>query len=186
MTLGHACSIKIGSMQKKPEGAIERMKSSLAKAAIMTVVVAACFLLMLFTLNGFLVTCIAASAFIAFAFPHAESARIKYLLGGYVIGLAMGLLGHIVYFNLLLPTAADEVVLLIACCMFSVFMSAFLMLFLEMQHPPAAALAASVVVDESPYMAAVIALACILFISLIRYLVDKYYYKKEAKENKAE
>jgi len=163
---------------RKPDGMGGRLKRSLVKASMVSAVVFVCFLLMLFTMNGLLVTCLAASAFIAFAFPYADSARAKFLLGGYAIGVAMGLLGHIAYTGIQVDAAYD-MALLIACCVASVFAASFLMLFLEMQHPPAAALAVAIVVDDSPYLGAVVALACILMVCGIKYMADRFVFKRE-------
>lgn len=147
-----------------------RTKRAFFQASMVSICMLVVLMIACVTLNGFLITSLAASAFIAFAFPLAESSRPRYLVGGYVCGIAAGLLGSLIY-NLELEITLHPHSLLIISCAVAAFVATLLMVFFGMQHPPAAALAVSIVFDKQPLYTSLIAFVCIVVLVLIKWLV---------------
>jgi len=97
-----------------------------------------------------LVGAIGASAFVAFAFPAKNVSRPRFLLGGYAVGLAVGvvvglLARHIVYPAD--PTAAHTLRVIMGGL--AVGASIFLMTITNTEHPPAAGVALGMVMDTT-------------------------------------
>lgn len=140
-------------------------------------------LVALFVLAAYLVTyhfhaklamaSLAASGFIAFGFPGAESARPRYLIGGYLCGTVSGLAGSLAYHLLLPPPLAGNTVALIAIVALAVFLTALLMFGLNLQHPPAAALAICVVLEPQPLAISLTMIGCILALCGARWAILK-------------
>ncbi|MDL2236286.1 HPP family protein [Christensenellaceae bacterium OttesenSCG-928-K19] len=147
-----------------------KTKRAFFQAAMVSICMLVCLLVACITLKGFLITSLAASAFIAFAFPRAESSRPKYLIGGYICGFAAGLVGNLVY-TLDVPFTLHPYSLLVISCAVGAFVATLLMVLFGVQHPPAAALAVSLVFDANPLFVGVIAMGCILLLCLIKYIV---------------
>lgn len=132
----------------------------------------------LFVLVGFLgvhtflstlaIASLAASAFIAFGFPVAESARPRYLVGGYACAVVFGVLCS--YARMLLApgfAATREGELLFVAV--AVGLTALAMLALNLQHPPSCALAASLALDPDPLPIGLAMMACIALLCLVRW-----------------
>ncbi|MDL2293882.1 HPP family protein [Ruminococcaceae bacterium OttesenSCG-928-D13] len=123
--------------------------------------------------NKLAITSLGASAFIAFGFPAAESSRVRYLLGGYLCGLAGGLLCSLLCHEAMGFHLENAPMALIGFCALAVFITALLMLGLKLQHPPAAALAISIVLDPKPLVISAVMLGCILVLCAARWAVMK-------------
>lgn len=145
----------------------DKAKRAFFQASMVSICMLVCLLVACITLNGFLITSLAASAFIAFAFPRAESSRPKYLVGGYLCGFGAGLAGYLIY-NLDLPFTLHPYTLLIISCAFAAFIATLLMVAFGVQHPPAAALAVSLVFEANPLFVGAVAMGCILVLCLIK------------------
>jgi len=159
-------------MQEKPVKA--RVKTAFIQSLFVAGCMCVCFLLMNFALNGFVITGLAASSFIAFAFPEAQSSRPKYLIGGYVCGIAGGAGADLICDNVLALCISDVTIATVISCVIAVYIASVMMMSFNLQHPPAAAMASAVVIDNNPLWAAFVALACILLICLIKMFVMKY------------
>ncbi len=168
-------------MQKEPLKT--KLKNSTMQSVLVSLSVLVCFVLMRYVANGLVLASIGASAFIAFAFPNAESSRPRYLVGGYACGIGAGLAGHGVYQLLLLGAseAGDPFFLLALGCVLSAFLAAFFMMLLDLQHPPSVALAISIVATSQPLQMSLIALLCILALVLIKTLWTR---SKKGRESK--
>lgn len=115
---------------------------------------------------------LAASAFIAFGFPQADSARPRYIVGGSACGVVCGAVCCIAYHALPLP--AENTLVLILFCALAVFFTAFSMIMLNLQHPPANALAASMLLEQNPVRMGLLMMGCILLLCIVKWLVVKW------------
>jgi len=116
-----------------------------------------------------IVASLGASSFIAFTMPHTQSARARYLVGGYVCGLAAGLALYAVS-----DAVGDTAVAgwtLHGDTIFgaaAVGLAIFLMVVTNTEHPPAAGLALGVVLADWDPLALVVPLVGIVALSLAR------------------
>ncbi|NLW79750.1 MAG: HPP family protein [Ruminococcaceae bacterium] len=116
---------------------------------------------------------LAASAFIAFAFPHSDSSRAGHMLGGYACGVVLGAACCFLR-RLLPPTQAADNGTAVLFCALAVFLTAFCMIMLSCQHPPAAALAVSMVLEPDPLPMGLSVMVCILVLAGLRLLLLKW------------
>ena len=85
-----------------------------------------------------IISAMGATSFIVFAMPKAVSAQTKHVIGGHLVGLAVGTAFYFTglpYF-LEYPSAVGIAI--------------FLMVALDVEHPPAAGTALAVVINEAP------------------------------------
>ncbi len=118
--------------------------------------------------SGLAVASLGASAFIAFSFPHAESSRPRFLIGGYATGAACGLICAA-----LLPLIPEAFPLpgYIPACALAVLLSTFLMTVLNFEHPPSAALAVGITMAPKPLALGLAALGCVVALVGIKELL---------------
>ena len=119
--------------------------------------------------QGVIIASLGASSFIAFTMPHANVSRPRYLVGGYVCGMAAGIAmnavgevmgdpalgGWTLHGNVVFGAAA-------------VGLAIFLMVITDTEHPPAAGLALGVVLAPSNTLALVVPIVGIVALSLAR------------------
>jgi len=126
--------------------------------------------------NMTIVASLGASTFIAFTMPHANTSRPRYLIGGYTVGATCGTLmnflsNYLISANVQLPGLSSYAF----TCALAVGLAMFLMTILDFEHPPAAALALGLVlVASNVLIAALIAVACIITISLFKTAIKKW------------
>ena len=100
-----------------------------------------------------LIAALGASAFIAFTMPHIQASRARYLVGGYVVGIAVGAAMGLLHRGLL-PAASPEQVEAtrkLSIVLFgglAVGTSIFVMVVTDTEHPPAAGVALGLVVNH--------------------------------------
>lgn len=118
------------------------------------------------------VASLGASTFIVFSFPHAQSSRARFLIGGYCTGWVSGLACY--YLIGWLDRASffpfDAYIL---GCAATVFLSMLLMTSLNFEHPPSAALSIAVATASDPVRLGLAAVVCILVLAGIRRLLGK-------------
>lgn len=120
---------------------------------------------------------IAASAFIAFGFPAAESGRPRYLVGGYVCAVVSGLACATLFSGL--PGALHtDIYFQILFSAVAVFLTAFLMQVFKLQHPPSCALAVSLVLEPNPWLMGLIVMGCIIALSLFKWATGRWLVKR--------
>lgn len=144
-------------------------KNALLLSCCISVCVLICIALARLTSNAVLATSVAASAFIAFAYPKADSSRARILVGGYVCGIIAGSGFGVI--NLALAAKGAPVVVF---NLLAVFACSFAMLYFGLQHPPAAALAFSLSMDASPLLSGLLAFAAVICICLAREVIYKF------------
>lgn len=155
---------------KKPNR--DEVRRSFWQSLVIAICLLLCLLLMHFSINGLVITCLAASCFVAFAFPAAESGRNRYLVGGYICGALIG--AAFGYIRIWLAPMVGEFPIGLTLCVPAVFFTAFFMLIFDFEHPPATPLAVSLVIDGQPFVTALIALGCIFIICGVRYIMTRF------------
>ncbi len=120
--------------------------------------------------NTVWITSIAASAFIAFAFPSAQSVRPRVLIGGYVCACVWGLIAYGVWHMFWGHYTA-----LLWLCIAVIFFTTLSMTLFDFEHPPAAALSIGILLSVHPiYLASAsllfVVVLCIVKMPVIRLL----------------
>lgn len=147
-----------------------------ARALLQSGLVAVYILLAFFAIYRFhaklAMASLGASAFIAFGFPTAESARSRYMLGGYGCGVVCGAACCFLH-GLANPLVHGGPQLTILFCALAVFLASLAMILLNLQHPPAVAAALSMVLEPRPLLMGLSLLLCIAALCGMRWLVVK-------------
>lgn len=108
------------------------------------------------------VSAIGATAFIVFAMPKAVSAQTKNVIGGHLVGLAVGA----VFYFAGLPYFVEYPL--------AVGITIFLMVALDVEHPPAVGTALAVVINEVTLNAFVGIMISAVILSQCRYYLRRY------------
>jgi len=98
--------------------------------------------------NAAIVASMGATAFIIFALPESAASRPKVVLGGYLIGLAVGAGCYGLAQLAVTDHAAVTKLLGIACAAFAVGLTIFLMTVTNTEHAPAAGVALGLVIQQ--------------------------------------
>lgn len=160
---------------KRARGA--KIKLSLAQSIMAALFIMVSFLVVSLFQNDIWVASLGASAFIAFAFPAADSASPRCLVGGYVTGAVWGVLCS--YGRQWAAGFMDGAAATIALCVLAVFLTALFMSLFDMQHPPSAALSIGITMADQPLGMAAAAIGCIIVLSALNRLWCKYYPGRE-------
>ena len=144
----------------------------ISQCCLATVCILAVLVIMNAIANAAIVVALGASTFTVFAAPQAKSARPRYLIGGYVVGLIVGTL----FFWLSRGLPMPEVPYLPSFPFLvygapAVGVAMFLMVITNTEHPPSASLALGLVLGEWTYLTIVVALTGIIVLSLLRWLL---------------
>lgn len=145
----------------------------LAQCALATLAVAVILLILSEIQQAVIAASLGASSFIAFTMPHTNASRPRFLVGGYVCGMASGVamrfLGDFLGHALAAPTweqwPIHGAVLFGAA---AVGLAIFLMVITDTEHPPAGGLALGVVLAEWDALALVVPIVGIVALSLAR------------------
>ncbi len=140
-------------------------------------VVLSLLLVHIFDNNVWMVS-LAATGFIAFAFPKAESVRTRVILGGYLSACIAGM-----GCALLLMIWDDSYIAKLLMCGLAIFITTFAMTVLDFEHPPAAALSIGIVISIHPFSLAIASFGCVVVLCLIKMPLARLVLKeKKAKE----
>ncbi len=156
------------SFKKDPKSYI--VQSLLAIVAI-TVILAVVEVLT----HAAIVAALGASTFIVFAMPHSITARSRRLVGGHVVGLAVG---AACYFTFLsgslgrLVTGWPFLTWLVYAL--TLGLAIFLMTVTNTEHPPAASTALGIVAHEFSYQVILFVLICAVCLAIVRRLLRKH------------
>jgi len=116
-----------------------------------------------------IIASLGASSFIAFTMPHANVSRPRYLVGGYVCGMAAGIAMSVVGKAVGNPTVGEWTVRGdVVFGATAVGLAIFLMVITNTEHPPAAGLALGVVLAQWNTLALVVPIVGIVALSLAR------------------
>lgn len=143
-------------------------KSEFKLSFIQSFLVAVYILIAFFITSAFddalLVTSLGASAFIAFGFAKAESARARYIVGGYVCAVIWGVVFSFLR-QWLMPELDISRMYFCVACVFAVVLS---MTMLDFEHPPSVALAITVVFSDRPISISVVAVISIIALCIFK------------------
>lgn len=162
----------IHSIGKRVHIVKERITAAhVMQSAMAAIYILAVFLVMNYLHNEMAVASLGASAFIAFAFPRANSSRPRLMIGGYVVGVISGLLCY------QLNTAFTGFSFMpgyIPVCALAVFVSMFTMTVTDCEHPAAAALAVAITISSNPVKVGLVSIVCIVMLSALKELFKKH------------
>ncbi len=148
---------------KKPNFSREEIRLCFLRSLCVALYVLFCLLIAHQFEDSIWMVSLAASAFIAFAFPKADSVRTSVLVGGYLSSCIWGVLLSLVLFHIGL-TYTNTIV----CCGIAIFLTSFCMTVLDLEHPPAAALAIGIVISSKPLELAAASMLCVIVLCLIK------------------
>jgi len=135
------------------------------------------FMILLF-LNVFdeaaLIASLGATAFIIFALPSTYSSQPKRIIGGYIIGVLVGILCVSLAYALFSEMILYEKFGLIIFGSIAVGVSIFLMCATNMEHPPAAGIALGVVINNWDYHSLVYIFIAVFIMAGARKLLSPY------------
>ena len=148
---------------------LKHPQNYLIQFALVTVSV---FIILIFlhTISSYIIVAsLGASSFIAFATPHTQSSRPRYLIGGYIVGILVGLITNTVNLYVVPP---DVTIMgfpfYTLLCALAVGLSMIIMVLTNLEHPPAAGLALGLVVDHASLRSIMVAFIGIITLSLIK------------------
>ncbi len=147
----------------KPNLSKEEIRLCVLRSLCVSLFLLLCFVVMHFVDNTIWVTSIAATSFIAFAFPKAESVKTRVILGGYV---SAGFWGSV--FSVILSYTSGSYIIILIMCVLAVFLTSLCMTVFDFEHPPSAALAVGLVLSATPIIYSLLALAAVSVLCLIK------------------
>ncbi len=121
--------------------------------------------------SDLVIASIASTTFIVFAMPHAERAKTRYVIGGYIVGMLMGGMSEA------LMLLAQDVIPSLQSHFDEIFGalaiggSIFLMVVLDLEHPPASAVSLALVINTWNIWTLVVTVVSLFILTLSRYLL---------------
>jgi len=155
----------------------EKLKQNFLKYILQCTLATLTILAVLFFLDILtetaIITSLGASAFIIFTMPKMYSSHPRRLIGGYIVGLSVGIICFLIlnfeeYFFI------DEKTMLILFGAISVGFSIFLMAITNTEHAPAAGIALGLVINEWNIMTIFFIIGAILWMASVRIVLKKY------------
>lgn len=119
--------------------------------------------------NAAIIASLGASSFIAFGMPHAQVSRPRYLIGGYIIGIAVGCLCYYLSLTPIVvqtPVIQDSAYVIFGAL--AVGLAIFLMVITNTEHPPAAGLALGLVLHECSLLSIVVVSVGIVLLVIVK------------------
>ena len=122
-----------------------------------------------------IITALGASAFIVFITPTQYSSDPRRLIGGYIVGLTIGLIFYLVSdTEIINEVFTSHTMLLVVLGAIAVGFSLFIMAVTNTEHAPAAGIALGLVINKWDYMTIIFIIGAILWMSLVRKLLKPY------------
>ncbi len=116
--------------------------------------------------NKVVIASLGASCFIAFCVPHKKASSSRFLIGGYIVGIAVGTLCYWLESASLLQSHSDVIFGGLA-----IGLAMFLMVITNTEHPPAASLALGFVLGEWQPLTVVVAMVEIVMLCILKKLL---------------
>ena len=113
-----------------------------------------------------IVASIGASAFIVFAMPNNIVAKTQNIVGGHIIGIIAGTLGHLLGTITSIPVVIPYAL--------AVGLSMFIMVVVDLEHPPASATALGVAIAGFSWRVAVALVVAVGVLALAHRFLKKY------------
>ncbi len=121
--------------------------------------------------NAAIIAALGASCFIVFTMPHAKLSSPRFLIGGYLVGLVIGILCYfLAQLNWPASLAATQQSHLLFGAL-AVGLAIFVMVITNTEHPPAASLALGLVLGKWTPTTILVILIGILTLSILKYLI---------------
>lgn len=117
-----------------------------------------------------LIASLGASAFIAFAVPRSLLSGHRHMIGGYVVGMLVGV-AMATLNNWIDPPGGWDHAVMVLFGAVAISAAMFLMVLSRTEHPPAAALALGLVLNEWTITTLFVVLAGVVLLSVIKRLV---------------
>lgn len=122
-----------------------------------------------------LITALGASAFIVFTMPTQYSSDPRRLIGGYIVGLIVGLIFYLLSISTLSSYIIEnEMTLFVVFGAISVGFAVFIMAVTNTEHAPAAGIALGLVINKWNYLTIIFIIIAILWLAGIRIILKKY------------
>lgn len=122
--------------------------------------------------NAVIIAALGSSVFIVFTMPEAEASRPRFLIGGYIVGIAVGCVCHYLsLWSLMSWTTFPHVSLHVVFGAISVGLTMFVMVITDTEHPPAAGLALGLIVNEWSILTIVVVFVGIISLSVIKFVL---------------
>lgn len=118
-----------------------------------------------------LVAALGATTFMIFTMPHRVSCRARFVVAGYVIGIAVGIACSQAYD--FLPTWHTHAGLAVTGGI-AVGLSSFLMVATNSEHPPAAGVALGLVLQPWDYPTLFFVMGCVIALSVVKTLLRRF------------
>lgn len=166
----------MGKITEETSGA--KWRDSLLRSALTALFLLAVYAATILLDIRLLVLPLGSSAFVAFAFPTAESTRPRFFIGGYACGVLGGIIGSVL--RGLCAQGGDSSMLTVVFCVLAVFLCTLTMTRFDFEHPPAVALALGITLSERPFMLAAAAAAGILLLCGIKHVLGRVKSPKNA------
>ncbi len=116
-----------------------------------------------------LIASLGATAFIAFTMPHIESSKPRYLIGGYLCGIFVGVFVSVLVGWLQLNYGFEmERLFVVSGAAVATGLAMFLMVVTDTEHPPATAVALGFVLNSWDVRAIVVVLIGVACVSLLK------------------
>ena len=122
-----------------------------------------------------IITSLGASAFIVFTMPTQYSSDPRRLIGGYMVGLAVGFIIYTIY-NLETGVSffINQTTSLIVFGAVSVGLTIFIMAVTNTEHAPAAGIALGLVINRWDYLTIIFIIAAIFWMATVKIILKQY------------
>jgi len=122
-----------------------------------------------------LITALGASAFIVFTMPTQYSSDPRRIIGGYIVGLAVGLLFYFISISeIVTDLIGNHTTSLIVFGSIAVGFSIFIMAVTNTEHAPAAGIALGLVISNWDYLTIIFIILAVFWFVGIQILLKKY------------
>jgi len=122
-----------------------------------------------------IIATLGASAFLVFTRPRAYASRPRPLVGGYLVGMAVGIM---YYYALLLPAhfsiSISQPTALIVFSAMAVGSAIFLMVVTDTEHPPAAGMSLGLVLNQWDHKTLLFIIFAVIVMAVLRKLLQPY------------
>ncbi len=122
-----------------------------------------------------IIATLGSSAFLIFSRPHTYDAKPRFLIGGYLIGIFVGVIFH--YITLIPEAISLPISISTSYIIFSamaVGVAIFLMVVTDTEHPPAAGMALGLVINPWDHKTLLFILCAVLAMAILRRVLQDY------------
>ncbi len=119
--------------------------------------------------NAVIIAALGSSAFLTFTMPEAQISRPRFMIGGYIVGIAAGCLCHYLsLWSLMSWTSFIHESPHVVFGAMSVGLAMFVMVITDTEHSPAAGLALGLILNEWSFLTIVVVFVGIISLSAIK------------------